>query len=123
VRHGPSPLSELISRRNLPVRQAWKSVVNGDPVQSTGRPPMARLRLADLVGRGIVRNRVTLSNWINKHGFPRGQMTGPNTRTWDEETDLNPWLASRPTEVKATPRSPGRPRKHKAERATTEVEA
>ena len=55
-----------------------------------------RLRYSDLKARGIVKNRVTLSNWQKKHGFPKGQMTGPNTRTWDEETEVNPWLASRP---------------------------
>ena len=70
-----------------------------------------RLRFFDLKARGIVNNRVTLSNWQKKHGFPKGQMTGPNTRTWDEETEIAPWLASRPTAPKPVPRSPGRPRK------------
>ena len=69
-----------------------------------------RVRFADLKARGIVKNRTTLKDWIEKLGFPRGQMTGPNTRTWDDETEINPWLASRPTEPKPTPRSPGRPR-------------
>ena len=70
-----------------------------------------RLRFYDLKKRGIVKNRVTLSNWQKKHGFPKGQMTGPNTRTWDEETEVNPWLASRPTAPKPVPKSPGRKRK------------
>ena len=70
-----------------------------------------RLRYSDLKARGIVNNRVTLPNWIKKHGFPQGQMTGPNTRTWDEETEIKPWLASRPTALKPVPKSPGRPRK------------
>ena len=70
-----------------------------------------RLRYSDLKTRGIVKNRVTLSNWQKKHGFPKGQMTGPNTRTWDEETEVNPWLASRPTAPKPVPKSPGRKRK------------
>ena len=70
-----------------------------------------RWRFSDLKAPGIVDNRVTLSNWQKKHGFPKGQMTGPNTRTWDEETEINPWLASRPTASKPVPRSPGRPRK------------
>ena len=70
-----------------------------------------RLRYFDLKERGIVKNRVTLSNWQKKHGFPKGQMTGPNTRTWDEETEVNPWLASRPTAPKPVPKSPGRKRK------------
>jgi len=70
-----------------------------------------RLRYYDLKKRGIVKNRVTLSNWQKKYGFPKGQMTGPNTRTWDEETEINPWLASRPTAPKPVPKSPGRKRK------------
>jgi hypothetical protein len=69
-----------------------------------------RLRYFDLKARGIVRNRVTLSNWQKKLGFPQGQMTGPNTRTWDEETEVKPWLANRPTAPKPVPRSPGRPK-------------
>jgi hypothetical protein len=51
-----------------------------------------RLRFGDLKARGIVKNRVTLRNWILKQNFPPGQLTGPNTRTWDEETEINPWL-------------------------------
>jgi predicted DNA-binding transcriptional regulator AlpA len=69
-----------------------------------------RLRYADLVALGIVRNRVTLANWIQKQGFPPGQMTGPNSRTWDEG-EVKRWLGNRPTTTKPMPRSPGRPRK------------
>jgi hypothetical protein len=79
-------------------------------------PPMGkRLRFRDLKDRGIVNNRVTLKNWIEKLGFPPGQLTGPNTRTWDEDTEIKPWLASRPTEPKTIPqvegKRRGRPRK------------
>jgi hypothetical protein len=73
-----------------------------------------RLRYADLVARGIVKNRATLRNWILHQGFPPGQMTGPNTRTWDEETEVDPWLANRPIAPKPMPQPkhrPGRPRK------------
>jgi hypothetical protein len=73
-----------------------------------------RLRFRDLQDRGIVNNRATLKNWQAKYGFPLGQLTGPNSRTWDEETEIKPWLTSRPTALKSTPRSPGRPRKPKA---------
>ena len=41
-----------------------------------------RLRYADLERLGIVNNRVTLANWIGDRGFPTGQLTGPNSRTW-----------------------------------------
>jgi hypothetical protein len=66
-----------------------------------------RLRFGDLKARGIVKNRVTLRNWILKQNFPPGQLTGPNTRTWDEEAEINPWLASRPTDLKPAPPPPG----------------
>lgn len=36
-----------------------------------------RLRFRDLLSLGIVQNRVTLTNWIRKRGFPSGQLTGP----------------------------------------------
>jgi hypothetical protein len=63
------------------------------------------LRFGDLVERGIVNNRVTLSNWIRELGFPKGLLIGPNTRVWLEE-EVENWLAHRPAGKK-----PGRPRK------------
>jgi hypothetical protein len=48
------------------------------------------------VARGIVRNRVTLQNWIEKSGFPPGRMIGPNSRAWPED-EVIAWLASRPS--------------------------
>jgi predicted DNA-binding transcriptional regulator AlpA len=72
-----------------------------------------RLRFRDLVERGVVRNRPTLQNWIRDRGFPSGQLTGPNSRTWGED-EVEDWLARRPTGPKRTPdpsRRPGRPRK------------
>jgi len=77
-----------------------------------------RLRYCDLAERNIVKNRVTLRNWIRDLGFPPGQLTGPNTRTWSEG-EVAAYLAGRPTAPKATPqpekRRPGRPRKSAAE--------
>jgi predicted DNA-binding transcriptional regulator AlpA len=58
-----------------------------------------RLRYADLERLGIVNNRETLQNWIRKQGFPRGQLTGPNSRTWGED-EVRAWLDSRPTAAK-----------------------
>ncbi len=69
-----------------------------------------RLRYPDLVERGIVSNRTTLKNWIDKRDFPGGQLTGPNCRTW-AEGEVQTWLDSRPTAQKLTPRSKGRPRR------------
>jgi len=80
-----------------------------------------RLRYADLEALGIVRNRVTLRSWIINCGFPRGQMTGPNSRTWTED-EVQGWVDNRPIGKKPTPaikRRPGRPRKS----ATTELTA
>jgi predicted DNA-binding transcriptional regulator AlpA len=77
-----------------------------------------RLRYADLERLGIVTNRVTLQNWIRKRGFPRGQLTGPNSRTWGED-EVQGWLDSRPTGIKQDlPKATGRRgRPRKAERA------
>jgi predicted DNA-binding transcriptional regulator AlpA len=73
-----------------------------------------RLRYRDLVALGIVNNRPCLTKWIKKLGFPPGQLTGPNSRTWGED-EIQAWLDSRPT----APKKPyavrkgrrGRPRK------------
>ena len=58
-----------------------------------------RLRYRDLVAKGVVNNRPTLKNWIRDRGFPPGQMTGPNTRTWGEG-EVQEYLDNRPTEPK-----------------------
>ena len=76
-----------------------------------------RLRYADLGRLGVVNNRVTLNNWIRNLGFPSGQLTGPNSRTWGE-AEVQAWIAKRPTAPKPTPqlqRRPGRPRKAERE--------
>jgi predicted DNA-binding transcriptional regulator AlpA len=61
-----------------------------------------RLRFADLVALGIVRNRPTLANWIKTQGFPQGTLTGPNSRTWTE-SEIRAWHDSRPTAPKPAP--------------------
>jgi hypothetical protein len=80
--------------------------------------PLKRLRYADFVALGIVTNRVTLKNWIRDHGFPPGQLTGPNSRTWGEGEVLV-WLDGRPVEPKPAPKVKGRrgrpPKKRPAE--------
>jgi predicted DNA-binding transcriptional regulator AlpA len=55
---------------------------------------MKYLRFSDLVARGIVRNRVTLSRWQRDHGFPAGVLLGPNSRAWPE-SEIEAWLAAR----------------------------
>jgi predicted DNA-binding transcriptional regulator AlpA len=69
-----------------------------------------RLRYADLESLGIVKSRANLSNWIKKRGFPVGQLTGPNSRTWGE-AEVQAWIDSRPTAPKATPTTRRRSRK------------
>ena len=70
-----------------------------------------RLRFKDLKADGIVRSWAALKKLREKANFPPGALTGPNTRTWDKETEIDPWVASRPTAQKPVPKSPGRPRK------------
>jgi hypothetical protein len=81
-----------------------------------------RLRYADLVEIGVVKNRVTLANWIRDHGFPRGQLTGPNSRTWDEG-EIEAWLANRPIEPKPTPSTRRRHRRPVCGTSPDSVEA
>jgi hypothetical protein len=56
-----------------------------------------KLRFRDLQNRQIVDSWAQLRNLIEKYGFPPGHMLGPNTRAWDEEDEIEPWLQSRPT--------------------------
>jgi predicted DNA-binding transcriptional regulator AlpA len=80
-----------------------------------------RLRYADLLALGVVNNRPTLQNWIRDRGFPVGQLTGPNSRSWGE-AEVQAWLDSRPTGPKPTPQMTGRRgRRRKAERTGLEA--
>lgn len=56
------------------------------------------LRFHDIKAAGIVNNRVTLAEWVEKHNFPPGRYLGPNTRVWTEQ-EISDWLASRPIAV------------------------
>jgi prophage regulatory protein len=51
-------------------------------------------RYPNLVERGIVANRMTLSRWIATQGFPKPVPLGPNTRAWIAE-EVDAWLAAR----------------------------
>lgn len=85
-------------------------------------PPWLRYR--DLVARGTVKNRPQLKNLQENDGFPLGRLFGPNTRVWDEQTEVVPWEKSRPTGPKpAHPLKPGKrrgrpPRKNAENNAT-----
>jgi AT hook motif len=81
-------------------------------------------RFNDLKQRGIVKNRQTLKNWQEKLGFPLGKLMGPNTRVFDKEEEIEPWVAARPTKLKATPkpkRPRGRPRKAHSDAITEQA--
>ncbi|HEY6753795.1 MAG TPA: hypothetical protein VI077_03655 [Pseudolabrys sp.] len=83
-----------------------------------------QLHYVDLVARGIVKNRTTLGNWQKnpKVKFPKGKLIGPNTRVWDEQTEIDPWLASRPVEPKPAPIVKGRRgRPRKSDRVAAEA--
>jgi hypothetical protein len=85
---------------------------------------MGFIRFKGLQKRGIVHNRPQLKRLVDKYGFPAGRLLGPNTRVWDEDTEVDPWLANRPTASKplggAAKNPKGRPRK--AVRACTAAE-
>jgi predicted DNA-binding transcriptional regulator AlpA len=78
---------------------------------------MKFLRLADLKAAGIINSWPMLRRRIERDDFPPGRMLGPNTRAWTE-TEIENWLATRPTGKKPTPRR--RPRK---QAGASEVEA
>jgi predicted DNA-binding transcriptional regulator AlpA len=83
---------------------------------------LRRLRFADLRAAGVVKNRATLGNWIRERGFPPGQLTGPNSRTWSE-AEVEAYLASRPVDPKPVrvPLPPKRRRKRRAERRSMQL--
>ena len=73
------------------------------------------LRFRDLQKRGIANSWAQLKNLIDKQGFPPGRMLGPNTRAWEEESEIEPWEAGRPVDGPpprgAAKAGRGRPRK------------
>ena len=56
------------------------------------------LSYEDLKAAGIVKNRETLRLWQEKYNFPRGRLFGPGSRRWGKHSEIDPWLASRPTD-------------------------
>jgi hypothetical protein len=63
---------------------------------------MHKLRFADIKERGIVRSWAQLKRLQAEHDFPLGRLLSPNIRVWDEEEEVDPWVASRPV-VNARP--------------------
>jgi hypothetical protein len=58
------------------------------------------LSFADLQGEGIVNNWQTLRAWQKDPNirFPSGRLFGPNSRRWNKEKEIDPWLETRPVE-------------------------
>jgi len=61
------------------------------------------LRYRDLKARGIVASWALLRIRIARDGFPEGRLLGPNCRVWTE-SEIEEWIASRPTAKKPAPR-------------------
>jgi hypothetical protein len=61
------------------------------------------LTFAELKRVGIVDSWQTLIRWQNdpRIDFPKGRLFGPNTRRWNKQKEIDPWLASRPVEREA----------------------
>jgi predicted DNA-binding transcriptional regulator AlpA len=57
--------------------------------------PTRWLRFSDLKAAGLVNSWPMLKRRIERDGFPRGRMLGPNTRAWSE-AEVQAWLDSRP---------------------------
>jgi predicted DNA-binding transcriptional regulator AlpA len=57
--------------------------------------PTKFVRFPVLQQRGIVKSWPMLKRRIERDGFPRGRMIGPNSRAWTED-EIEDWIASRP---------------------------
>ena len=53
------------------------------------------LRFSDFQKSGLVKSWPALKRKIEREGFPKGRMAGPNTRIWTEE-EVDAWLAALP---------------------------
>jgi hypothetical protein len=72
-----------------------------------------RWRFADFKEAGLFNNRTSLKNAQEKLGFPLGELTGENQRTWGDG-EVQTWIKNRPSKPRITntpPRPRGRPRK------------
>ena len=95
------------------------------PTAPVPPPTLSRvLRFSDLKALGIVRNWVTLGDWIKRWGFPPGRLIGPNTRVWFE-FEIAAWLASdHPVSPKPVPLTEGHvSRRRRKQDQSLEVEA
>jgi hypothetical protein len=72
---------------------------------------------------GVIPNWQTLRAWQKdpKIGFPLGRLLGPNSRRWNWHTEIAPWLASRPTDIKQIAANKNRKRRKKKSAARQRV--
>lgn len=102
----PIPATASLPRRH-PRRHGDRGNKDGD---DGGAAVLSVLcRFADLKRAGIVENWPTLSNLIEKHGFPPGIRLSTNKRVW-RVADVERWLDMRPIE-----RKPLHPRRNNTE--------
>jgi hypothetical protein len=67
------------------------------PVIAAPASERPMLRFKHLKARGICENRQRLKVLVERHGFPPGIYTGPNTRMWFPD-EIDAWLKARPIE-------------------------
>jgi predicted DNA-binding transcriptional regulator AlpA len=94
--------------------RAAKLAARRSRLMQSGFPVFCRFN--DLVAAGIVQNRTTLLRLIDDENFPPGVMIGPNTRAWPL-SELEAWLASRPSGRKVVPPDAVHPRVRDKRRA------
>jgi predicted DNA-binding transcriptional regulator AlpA len=76
------------------------SVSTKDEAEALPLPRFVRYR--HLHEAGIAASWKSLYELIDKYGFPPGIFISPNVRAWDV-SDVERWLAKRPSERKAVP--------------------
>lgn len=83
-----------------------------DPSITTSLPRFLRFR--DIRDSRLINNWQTLARLIAEQGFPPGTLIGANTRVWTQ-TEIEAWLATRPTAAKALPHIEEARRQRKAD--------
>jgi predicted DNA-binding transcriptional regulator AlpA len=71
----------------------------GSALATAPLPQLQLYRFSDLVALNILTSRAQLAKMIKCDGFPKGVLLSPQMRAW-RASDVEAWLASRPTEIK-----------------------
>jgi len=83
---------------------------------------MTWVRFAWLKEQGIVDSWAQVKNLQANYGFPAGRMLSPASRAWNLQTEIMPWLASRPVEG-PEPRGAAKARRGRPRKAASQTEA